>query len=147
MEKILGEVVEVVDRPQTGIFGLPKSDPNSWQQIWWYPFSVIECIVEEADPEEVNEECKDNDTPITEANIQVGTKVKLISDRAAFERAFNSVGYVWDNAMEKILGEVVEVVDRPQTGIFGLPKSDPNSWQQIWWYPFSVIECIVEDED
>jgi predicted RecA/RadA family phage recombinase len=124
MEKILGEVVEVVDRPQTGIFGLPKSNPSSWQQIWWYPFTVIECIVED-EPEEV---CADNAPDITEANVKVGTKVRLISDKDAFRKAFNAVGYVWDNAMEKILGEVVEVVDRPQTGIFGLPKSDPNSW-------------------
>jgi hypothetical protein len=144
MEVLLGANVTIVDRPQTNIFGLPKSDPNSWQQIWWYPFSVIDCIVEEDEPENV---CADNAPAITESTVKVGTKVRLISDKDTFRKAFNAVGYVWDNAMEKILGEVVEVVDRPQTNIFGLPKSDPNSWQQIWWYPFSVIECIVEEDE
>jgi hypothetical protein len=83
MEVLLGANVTIVDRPQTAIFGLPKSDPNSSQQIWWYPFSVIECIFEE---DKVDDDvCADDAPDITEANVKVGTKVRLISDKEAFK--------------------------------------------------------------
>jgi hypothetical protein len=86
---------------------------------------VIECIVEDEVDEEV---CKDDSPAITEANVKVGTKVKLISSKADFEKAFNYVGYVWFDSMEVLLGAEVTIVDRPSKGIFGLPKSDPSSW-------------------
>jgi hypothetical protein len=88
---------------------------------------VIECIVED-EVHEDEEICKDDAPAITEANVNVGTKVKLISDREAFKTAFNAVGYVWFDSMEVLLGAEVSIVDRPSQGIFGLPKSDPSSW-------------------
>lgn len=78
----------------------------------------------------------------SEQTVKVGSRVTLITDRVAFENAFNSVNYIWDDAMTTLLGQTVTVVDRPQPGIFGLPKSDVSSHQPVWWYPFSVIACV-----
>jgi len=78
----------------------------------------------------------------SEHTVKVGARVTLITDRVAFKNAFNSVSYIWDDAMTTLLGQTVTVVDRPQPGIFGLPKSDTRSNQPVWWYPFSVIACV-----
>merc|ERR1712086_21574 len=75
-------------------------------------------------------------------DVRVGTLVTLLGNRAEFEAAFEAVGYVWDDAMSELLGATVEVVDRPKSGIFGLPECIQNSGQPVWWYPFSVIERI-----
>jgi len=78
----------------------------------------------------------------SEKTVKVGARVTLITDRVAFKNAFNSVNYIWDDAMTTLLGQTVTVVVRPQPGIFGLPKSDTRSNQPVWWYPFSVIACV-----
>jgi len=83
----------------------------------------------------------------SEKTVKVGTRVTLITDRVAFKNAFNSVNYIWDDAMTSLLGQTVTVVDRPQPGIFGLPKSDARSSQPVWWYPFSVIACVNDQPD
>jgi len=83
----------------------------------------------------------------SEKTVKVGTRVTLITDRVAFKNAFNSVNYIWDDAMTSLLGQTVTVVDRPQPGIFGLPKSDARSYQPVWWYPFSVIACVNDQPD
>jgi len=83
----------------------------------------------------------------SEKTVKVGTRVTLISDRDAFKNAFNSVDYIWDDAMTTLLGQTVTVVDRPQPGIFGLPKSDTRSGQPVWWYPFYVIDCVNDQPD
>ena len=75
--------------------------------------------------------------------VVVGCRVKLIADKTAFKHAFEHVGYVWNDAMVELLGQTVTVVDRPEPGIFGLPKSDANSGQPVWWYPFAVIAEII----
>lgn len=80
----------------------------------------------------------------SEQTVKVGARVTLITDRVAFKNAFNSVNYIWDDAMTTLLGQTVTVVDRPQPGIFGLPKSDTRSNQPVWWYPFSVIACVSD---
>merc|ERR1719271_1617310 len=78
----------------------------------------------------------------SEKTVKVGARVTLITDRVAFQHAFNSVNYIWDDTMTTLLGQTVTVVDRPQPGIFGLPKSDTGSNQPVWFYPFSVIACV-----
>jgi len=87
---------------------------------------------------------KDCKWTASEQTVKVGARVRLITDRVAFENAFNSVNYIWDDAMTTLLGQTVTVVDRPQPGIFGLPKSDTSSHQPVWWYPFSVIACVID---
>jgi len=81
----------------------------------------------------------------SEKNVKIGSRVTLIADRQAFQNSFNNVPYRWDYAMTSLLGQTVTVVDRPQSGIFGLPKSDPSSNQPVWWYPFSVIACVKDN--
>jgi len=81
----------------------------------------------------------------SEKNVKIGSRVTLIADRQAFQNSFNNVPYIWDDAMTSLLGQTVTVVDRPQSGIFGLLKSDPSSHQPVWWYPFSVIACIQDN--
>ena len=78
----------------------------------------------------------------SEDNVQVGSYVTLIADEAAFRRAFNTVGYRWDDAMVALLGQTVEVVRRRGPGIFGLPESAARSGQPVWFYPFSVIVSV-----
>ena len=77
--------------------------------------------------------------------MKVGSKVKLLGSRSAFENAFRGKYYVWNNAMENLLGKTVTVVSRTNGDTFGLPKSDPNSPYSVWLYPLSVItsvECV-----
>ena len=74
--------------------------------------------------------------------MQVGSYVTLIADEAAFKRAFNTVGYRWDDAMVALLGQTVKVVKRRGPGIFGLPESEARSGQPVWFYPFSVIVSV-----
>jgi hypothetical protein len=94
--------------------------------------------------------------PATEESVKVGTRVRLVADRAAFEIAFQNVGYrsdaqshrhfltyVWNDAMTALLGATVTVVDRPQPGVFGLPKSAASSQQPVWFYPFAVIDSVL----
>jgi hypothetical protein len=45
---------------------------------------VIECIVEEDEVDEPEDVCKDDSPAIKDANIKVGTKVKLISSKSDF---------------------------------------------------------------
>jgi len=82
----------------------------------------------------------------SEKNVKIGSRVTLIADRQAFQNSFNNVPYIWNDAMTSLLGQTVTVVDRPQSGIFGLPKSDPSSNQPVWWYPFSVIACVKNND-
>lgn len=83
----------------------------------------------------------------SEKTVKVGTRVTLIANREAFKNAFNSVNYIWDDAMTSLLGQTVTVVDRPEPGIFGLPKSDTRSSQPVWFYPFYVIACVHGQPD
>ena len=78
----------------------------------------------------------------SEDNVLVGSHVTLIADKAGFERAFNAVGYGWNDAMVALLGQTVEVVAREGPGIFGLPESEVGSGQPVWFYPFSVIYSV-----
>jgi len=81
----------------------------------------------------------------SEKNVKIGSHVTLIADRQAFQNSFNNVPYIWNDAMTSLLGQTVTVVDRPQSGIFGLTKSDPSSNEPVWWYPFSVIACVKDN--
>ena len=75
------------------------------------------------------------------SNVKPGTQVTLISSKAEFEAAFHGKGYTWHPAMDKLLGKTV-TVNYAAGGIFGLPKSDPNHYQTVWYYPLSVIACV-----
>ena len=89
--------------------------------------------------------CPNGSEAPSERTVLVGSKVKLLDSRAAFENAFRGKAYVWNNAMSKLLGKTVTVVSRPNGDTFGLPKSDPNSYFPVWLYPLSVIasvECV-----
>jgi len=68
----------------------------------------------------------------------------LIANREAFQKAFDAVPYIWDDAMVSLLGQKVTVVSRVSPGIFGLTKSDARSNQPVWYYPFSVITCVED---
>merc|ERR1712048_250609 len=70
----------------------------------------------------------------------------MLSSRAEFEAAFRGKPYVWHNAMEKLLGKTVEVVSAG-AGTFTLPKSDPTSYFDHWYYPFSAIACVEVGDD
>ena len=79
----------------------------------------------------------------SEETVKVGARVTLLNSRAAFETAFKSAqgSFSWDNAMMSLLGRTVTVVQRPETGVFGLPESKTDSGRPLL-YPLSVITCV-----
>ena len=148
MTSLLGKEVTVLGRhgsdtftlPNT--FDLPVTDPYRYQSVWYYPLSVIACVT--APPTTTTPIiCEAPFEAPSEGKVKVGSKVKLLGSRAAFENAFRGKSYVWHPAMTNLLGKEVTVVSRPYGGTFGLPKSDPNHNQPVWYYPLSVIACVA----
>jgi hypothetical protein len=82
----------------------------------------------------------------TDENVHVGTTVRLVKDRAAFEAAFQTTSYRWDDAMESICDTTQTVVEKNESGIFGLTECTPNSGYPVWYFPFSVVESVVEGD-
>ena len=81
----------------------------------------------------------------SEETMVVGTTVRLMRNKEAFEAAFAGTGYRWDDTMASICGTYMTIVERPGVGIFGLPECIPDSGQPVWYYPFSVVEGVVSD--
>ena len=82
--------------------------------------------------------------------MQVGVRVKLRSDRDGFRSAFTGKPYTWHNAMTDILGTTQTVASKSgqfagRADSFGMTKqiTDPTDLQRIWFFPISVIECVL----
>merc|ERR1719362_1304454 len=144
MDKLLGKTVTVTAKYGSNMFGLPKSDPNHSQPTWYYPFSVIACVSPpEPTTSTTTTPCPGGGERPNGSNVQVGSKIKMLDSRAAFEASFQGKGYVWHPAMEKLLGKTVTVTGKYGAGTFGLPKSDPYHSQATWYYPIEAIACVM----
>merc|ERR1712010_370243 len=132
-------------------FGMSKmiTNPGHRQPDWFYPQSVIECVLPAA-PKPPAPKPDPNCIKPTNQNVQPGVRVKLISNGAAFKAAFGGKPYVYDNAMPKIFGTIQTVSTRSgryagRADSFGMSKmiTNPGHRQPDWFYPQGVIECVL----
>jgi hypothetical protein len=156
MTKIFGTVQTVTLKSgryagRADSFGLSKmiTNPGHRQPDWFYPRGVIECVLPAAPkPPAPAPPPKPACVKPTTTNVHLGSKIKLKATRAAFQNAFRGKPYRWDNAMNSILGKTVTVTLKSgryagRADSFGMPKANPRSRQNTWFYPIAVIECVL----